>query len=92
MLYEVITNNVRRHAGATSVGVRIEVNGRWLGFEVRDDGVGFDPTPVAASEPGLGLANLKRRAHRVGGTCRIESSPGGGTCVIFQAPLGADSR
>jgi signal transduction histidine kinase len=77
-------NNVRRHARATTVEVRIRIDARNLSFEVRDDGVGFDPQHLSA--PGHGLSNLMRRADRLQGSARVESSPGQGTRVFLQAP------
>jgi signal transduction histidine kinase len=78
-------NNVRRHAGATAVEVRITIDSDHLSFSVRDDGVGFDPQ--RASAPGHGLQNLEQRAAKLKGTCRVESSPGHGSRVSFRAPM-----
>jgi signal transduction histidine kinase len=78
-------NNIRKHADAGKIEVRIRMDSSHLTFIVRDDGVGFD-LQVAAL-PGHGLSNLKRRASRLKGTCRIESQPGRGAVVTFSAPL-----
>ena len=78
-------NNVRRHATATRVEVRIEITPSHLAFTVRDDGTGFDPQAV--TESGHGLRNLQRRAERMKGTYRLESLPGKGTTTFFKAPL-----
>jgi signal transduction histidine kinase len=78
-------NNVRKHAGASKVEVRIQIDSWHLSFTVRDDGTGFDPE--AAEIPGNGLNNLKRRAARLKGSCRIESQPGRGSVVTFSVPL-----
>jgi signal transduction histidine kinase len=78
-------NNVRRHAAATAVEVRITLRPGHLVFSIRDDGVGFDPAVAAAG--GHGLVNLTRRAARLKGACRVESGPGRGTRVEFEAPL-----
>jgi signal transduction histidine kinase len=83
-------NNVRRHAGAASVEVRITIGPRRLEFSIRDDGTGFDLHH--AVEPGHGLANLMRRAARLHGHCQLESRPGHGTLVTFQAPMKARAR
>jgi signal transduction histidine kinase len=79
-------NNVRRHAAAKAVGIQVSLAREQLGFSVRDDGVGFDAARAAAT--GHGLANLARRAARLHGRCRVDSSPGCGTLVEFTAPLG----
>ena len=78
-------NNIRRHAEATAVDVRITIDSGHLTFSARDDGVGFDPQWAPAT--GHGLSNLMRRAARLKGTCHLESSPGQGTRVSFKAPL-----
>lgn len=78
-------NNIRRHAAATQVEILIMIDVRDFAFEVRDNGVGFDPGRLAPA--GHGLANLKRRAERLKGSLRLESRPGGGTRVEFKAPL-----
>lgn len=78
-------NNIRKHSDAAKVEVVIRIDASCLTFTVRDNGAGFDP--VAAEQSGHGLANLRRRAIRLGGTVRIESSPGEGSVVTFSAPL-----
>ena len=83
-------NNVHKHAGATSVEVDITIGDRDLSFEVRDDGSGFDPQEIEA--PGNGLRNLRQRAERLKGNCRVESSPGEGTCIAFTSPLNSDLK
>ena len=65
--------------------------------EVQDDGAGITPallermaTPFFTTRPGgtgLGLAVSRHWVARHGGTLRIESSPGAGTCVRVALPL-----
>lgn len=70
--------NVRRHARAGRVAVRLDRrDGRGV-LTVRDDGVGFDP---AAAADGYGLAGMRARVRQVGGTLDVRSSPGKGTHV-----------
>jgi signal transduction histidine kinase len=51
---------------------------------VRDDGVGFDPNEM---RPGMGLANLKERARRLGGEMAVMSETNQGTTVEAVIPL-----
>ncbi len=83
-------NNVRKHAGAASVEVSIAIDDRDLRFEVRDDGRGFDPQEIEA--PGNGLRNMQQRAERLTGSCRVESTPGEGTRIVFTSPLNSDLK
>ncbi len=83
-----ILENCIRHAGARRVefGLRREV-GR-LVLTVHDDGQGFDPAAVSAEERGhFGLQGLAERAALLGGRLEINCRPGGGTEVVFQAPV-----
>ncbi|SFF70654.1 sensor histidine kinase [Blastococcus tunisiensis] len=78
--------NVRRHAAATAVVLRIGRVGTGesaqVSVHVEDDGVGFDP----ASAPGVGLAGLRDRAEEVGGAVDVVSAPGEGTRVTVRVP------
>ncbi|MFJ9120697.1 sensor histidine kinase [Streptomyces sp. NPDC102394] len=77
--------NARKHAGSSaSVGIELTYADDALTLRVRDDGRGFDP---GAPCDGYGLAGLRARATEVGGTARIDSTPGGGTTVTVSLPL-----
>ncbi|MGY1825611.1 MULTISPECIES: sensor histidine kinase [unclassified Blastococcus] len=82
---EALTN-VRRHADATRVAIRIfavgEGGARHVSVHVEDDGVGFDP----AHARGSGLDGLRGRVASVGGEVDVESSPGAGTRVTVRVP------
>ena len=53
-------------------------------LEICDDGVGFN---TSQSFPGhLGLHSMQERISLLGGTLRIESTPGQGTCIRAQLP------
>jgi two-component system nitrate/nitrite sensor histidine kinase NarX len=79
--------NVRRHAQATRVWMRIQqVNGEAC-FTVEDDGCGFDPAAVAG-EHHLGLTIMQARAERSGGHLTIDSAPHAGTRITLCLPLG----
>ncbi len=89
---EVITNIVR-HAHAESVLIQGVINHRAVTIEIEDDGQGFDPASMsttAVNGRGLGLAGIRERIELLGGTARIESSPGHGTRVVLTAPMGGD--
>ncbi|HEX5789644.1 MAG TPA: ATP-binding protein, partial [Luteolibacter sp.] len=78
-------NNVRKHAGAKRVRVSILLDGERLRFEIQDDGKGIGA--VHAADGGHGLNNLERRATQLGGSFRIDSRPGEGTLLVFEAPF-----
>jgi signal transduction histidine kinase len=72
---EAVTN-AARHAGPTSILVRLEP-GRLV---VEDDGRGFDPAQRDRGR-GFGLVSMRDRAEGLGGRCEVRSAPGAGTKV-----------
>jgi signal transduction histidine kinase len=74
-------NNVRRHAAASSVSVRLSVVDDAVRLAVRDDGTGFDPDGVS----GFGLRGMRSRAEQVGGTLSVRSGPRG-TELTLEVP------
>ena len=83
--------NVRKHAGATSVSVvtRLE-DGAWV-LEVRDDGRGFDVEAVAArGRRNFGLQFMRERADLIGAAFDVRSRPNGGTVVRLAIPAGTE--
>ena len=80
--------NVRKHAGATSVVVSTVLeDGQWV-LEVRDDGRGFDTGAVAArGRRNFGLQFMRERAELVGAQFEVRSRPEAGTVVRLAIPL-----
>lgn len=74
--------NVARHARARSVAIELRSD-EWITLSVRDDGVGLSE---GVSGAGHGLVNLRARAERLGGRCRVENHPDGGVLLTWQVP------
>ena len=97
-LHHVVTeafSNVLRHAHATTVAVRMACTQRRFTLEIRDDGVGFDPSAV--QERGRrgraqGLDNIRRRAELLEGTVELESALGRGTRLSLTMPVATVRR
>lgn len=70
--------NIRRHAGASHVTMRLECSSERVVLSVRDDGLGFD---AAARADGYGLLGMQERARLLGGELGVTSAPGAGTTV-----------
>jgi signal transduction histidine kinase len=79
---EALTN-VRRHAAARHVTVRLTADAHGARLEVGDDGVGFSPD---AADGGYGLAGMRSRVADVGGEVDVASAPGLGTRVTVRLP------
>jgi signal transduction histidine kinase len=82
--------NAARHAHAENVSVRIWRDGETLAAEIRDDGVGFEWNgPAETVRQGhLGLAAVSERVAALGGGLWIDTSPGAGTRVRLELPVG----
>jgi len=88
-------NNVQRHAGASRARVELQSTGSRLSLLIADDGRGFDPEVVLASDAWrerYGLLSMEERAKLAGGRMELESRPGGGTRLRFSFPLPACAR
>jgi signal transduction histidine kinase len=70
--------NARKHAGAQSADVKIEMRGDERVVTIVDDGAGFDDDTVST---GQGLRNMKARSASIGGGFRLRSEPGRGTAL-----------
>ena len=83
-------NNVARHAGARNCNVRLSLDEEagMLALQVSDDGRGIE----GGYEPGVGLSSMRERAEELGGSCRIEAVPSGGTRVTALLPCALDAR
>jgi signal transduction histidine kinase len=80
---EAVQNASKHAQGATSLWVVLQQD-RDLRFEVRDDGLGFEP-PLAGLDGGL--RNMRDRMEAVGGRLTIDSSLGHGTRIRGVVPL-----
>ena len=75
--------NVRKHADARQVRVRLCYAGTTVRLTVTDDGKGFDP---GGTTGGYGLKGMRDRVSQVGGTVEVASVPGRGTEVSAEVP------
>jgi PAS domain S-box-containing protein len=88
-IFQEMLSNVVRHAQASSVRIRIEVDAPpapVLYVEVRDDGIGTTAEALNHAHS-YGVMGMRERAGHFGGRLTIESTPGVGTCVRLAMPL-----
>ena len=92
-LYRVIQEaltNIMKHAGASRVGVYLQIAGSRATLVVEDDGCGFDvkkSRPFSNDGHHLGLIGMRERVETVRGSLSIESIPGMGTVVSVIIPI-----
>lgn len=97
MLFRIVQeclNNVRKHAQATQVRVKIKFKEGLVKVVVADDGKGFDPKVLQNGGRPLqfGLLGMRERAEMLGGSLIIDSALGKGTKITLSAPLPLDHR
>lgn len=86
IVQEALTN-VRKHSGASRVGVFIDDVEGGLRVRVRDNGVGL-PEGTSGSPPGhLGISAMGERAALAGGWLEVAQVTGGGTQIEFFLPV-----
>jgi signal transduction histidine kinase len=83
--------NIRKHAKATEVKVKLDYIRSDVILTVSDNGQGFITDSVsdnAAKRKGFGLISMRERAKNAGGIFDIESEVGKGTTVKVTLPAG----
>ena len=88
IVQEALTN-VLRHAGASSVRVRVAAEGDAVAVEVVDDGMGTAPGVGGGS--GNGIRGMRERASALGGTLEAGPAAGGGWRLAARLPTRAQS-
>ncbi len=89
-LYRVVQEsltNIRRHAHAQNVTIRLSMMPDHVYLMIEDDGEGFDPSNIP-QEGRYGLIGLNERVKLLGGTLNLQSNPNSGTRVEVKIPLG----
>jgi PAS domain S-box-containing protein len=83
-LAQEVTQNIVKHARATTAALEVETLPGWLVLRAEDNGQGFEPT---AYTTGIGLKTLRNRVDLLGGTVLLHSTPGRGTQLQLRIPL-----
>ena len=78
-------SNVRKHARASQAWLDVQQLPFWR-FEVRDDGVGFNPDLSQHDETHVGLRIMNERAQRIGAQIDIFSTSSRGSSVVLSLP------
>jgi signal transduction histidine kinase len=86
--------NVARHSRASLVTVRVHKARAFVRMEIHDNGKSFDVKRRLAARTilRLGLLGMRERVEMVGGRFDVQSTPGRGTTVRAQVPLGSPGR
>ena len=88
-LLQEALSNVLKHACARRVRLTTRHKGSYVEIRVEDDGDGFD---IETAQLGRGLKSQQRRAKTLGGSVRVDSSPGHGTRLSLRLPVTREPR
>ena len=84
IVQEALTN-IRKHAQACAVSIStVEYVGEVV-IEIQDNGCGFSPEDVRASQ--YGLRSMRERAESIGAEFQVVGAPGSGTTVRLHIPI-----
>jgi signal transduction histidine kinase len=90
-IYRESLHNVKKHARASHVVVKLVQDEACVSLVVDDNGHGFSFTGRYSSEEldrlRLGPISIKERTRGVGGTLTVESNPGHGARLTVEIPL-----
>lgn len=86
---EAVSNSLR-HSRAMQGTVTLGLTNDGVTLEIKDDGIGFDPTML--TQKSGGLYNMKARAQQIGARLEVLSSPGNGTRIVLHIPKGPRPR
>jgi signal transduction histidine kinase len=90
-IYRESLHNIKKHADASHVVVKLEQDETKVSLVVDDNGRGFSFSGRYASDEldrlRLGPISIKERARGVGGMLTVESNPGHGARLTVEIPL-----
>jgi signal transduction histidine kinase len=89
-LYRIIQeslNNAYRHAGGRGQHVTVNCVNSQIRVEVSDQGPGLRKESASWWDKHLGIVGMRERVESLGGTFRVESTPGQGTKILANLSL-----
>jgi len=87
IVQEALTN-VARHADATRVALRLDIEEGFCVLRVADNGRGAAPGGPAHEDKSFGLIGIRERAHMLGGSVTIDTALARGFSITVALPLG----
>jgi two-component system, NarL family, sensor histidine kinase DegS len=87
IVQEALTN-IKKHANATKVNVKLEINDNMVIVVIRDNGKGFtiDEASLLEGKGHYGLMGMRERVELIGGSITFKSSLGKGTEIMTKVP------
>lgn len=85
---EAVTNAIK-HAEATEINVRVEVEDDYISMIIKDNGKGFNVKTVKENrdKKSFGLIGMKERVELLEGKITVDSKKGLGTFIMIKVPF-----
>jgi len=84
-------NNIKKHAHATRVQIKVEYGSKFVSVQIVDDGNGFDTAQIFEEKvkagTSFGLKGMKERIEQLSGEFKCRSQIGVGTETTFKIPI-----
>jgi len=78
--------NAVKYSSSDRIYMQLTSDSEFVYLEIKDNGVGFDPN-AKNPKKGLGLASMRERVRLVGGTIKLQASPGAGVSIAVIVPV-----
>ena len=78
--------NAVKYSSSDRIYVQLTSDSEFVYMEIKDNGVGFDLN-AKSPKKGLGLASMRERVRLVGGTIKLQASPGAGVSIAVIVPV-----
>lgn len=86
-IMQELVNNAIKHAMCSQIEITLDVNNKFIGLRVEDNGIGFDPEKIKENNlAGLGLLGIESRLAIVNGTVQYVKGEKGGSVAFAQIP------
>ncbi|HEV7379412.1 MAG TPA: sensor histidine kinase [Dyadobacter sp.] len=87
-IMQELVNNAIKHANCSVIDISLEMNDKFIGLRVTDNGIGFDSEAVKEGNlAGLGLLGIESRLAIVNGTVQYSKNGSGGSCALALVPF-----
>jgi signal transduction histidine kinase len=88
-LVQEALNNIKKHAQARDVKIRMVASHPHIILRIEDDGKGFDVNQClreASKQAHMGLHSMQERVNLLDGNIKIQSRPMEGTRIVVEIP------
>jgi signal transduction histidine kinase len=80
-------NNIVKHAEVYEARMTLDFGNDKVLLKVEDHGKGFDPSSIDPTKNKMGLASMRERVEKFGGTLALDSQIGIGTKITVDIPV-----